>query len=65
MNISSIKESQKQYYELIKGYEEIVFSNKINQMQVAIIIDEIQCFWLNKKDILLKEQTEINNHLTI
>lgn len=55
MNISSIKESQKQYYELIKGYEEIVFSNKINQMQVAIIIDEIQCFWLNKKDILLFE----------
>lgn len=55
MNISSIKESQKQYYELIKSYEEIVFSDKVSQTQILMIIDEIQCFWFNKKDILLFE----------
>ena len=55
MNIVNIQKSQKQYYEIIKSFEKQVFSDSINQKQIAMIIDEIQCFWLDKKDILILE----------
>lgn len=52
MIIKNLQKSQKQYLELLKEYEEIVFSQDVNQRQIAMLLDEIQCFWLNKKDIL-------------
>lgn len=55
MNISNIEKSQIEYFDLIKGYEKQVFSDEVNQKQIAMIIDEIQCFWLDKKDILTFE----------
>jgi hypothetical protein len=55
MNIKNIQKSQKQYLELIKRYEKQIFSDEINQKQIAMIIDEVQCFWLDKKDILTFE----------
>jgi hypothetical protein len=55
MNISNIEKSQIEYFDLIKGYERQVFSDEVNQKQIAMIIDEIQCFWLDKKDILALE----------
>lgn len=55
MNIKNIKKSQKQYFDLIKGYKAQIFSEEINQKQIAMIIDEIQCFWLDRKDILITE----------
>lgn len=55
MNIRIIQKSQKQYFDLIKSYKKLIFSDKINQKKIAMIIDEIQCFWLDKKDILSLE----------
>lgn len=55
MNTRIIQKSQKQYFELIKSYEKQIFSDEIDQKQIALIIDEIQCFWLEKKDILTFE----------
>jgi len=55
MDINNIQKSQKQYFDLIKIYEKQIFSDKLNQKQVAMILDEIQCFWLDKKDIMAFE----------
>jgi len=55
MNISCIQKSQIKYFDLIKSYENQIFSDSINQKQIAMILDEIQCFWLDKKDILTFE----------
>ncbi|HIP33768.1 MAG TPA: hypothetical protein EYG89_03345 [Bacteroidia bacterium] len=55
MNVSNIQKSQGQYFDLLKSYEEEVFSDNVNQKNIAMIIDEIQCFWLNKKDVLAFE----------
>jgi len=55
MNIRNIQLSQKQYLDLIRSYEKLIFSDEINQKQIAMVIDEIQCFWLDKKDILTFE----------
>jgi len=55
MIINNIQKSQKQYLDLIKSYQKQIFSDEINQKQIAMIIDEIQCFWLDKKDILTFE----------
>ncbi|MHA6965661.1 hypothetical protein [Zobellella denitrificans] len=55
MNIRIIQKSQKQYFDLIKSYKKLIFSDAINQKIIAMIIDEIHCFWLDKKDILSLE----------
>lgn len=55
MDISSIKQSQKQYLDLLKSFEELISNERITQKQIAMILDEIECFWLDKKDILLCE----------
>ena len=55
MNIHNIQKSQKQYLDLIKNYEKQIFSDEINQKQIAMIIDEIQSFWLDRRDILVLE----------
>jgi len=52
MNISNIQKSQKEYYNLIKGLEERVLSENITQYEISMILDEVQSFWLNKKNIL-------------
>lgn len=55
MNLKRIQKSQKQYFDLIKSYEKQIFSDEINQKQIAMIIDEVQCFWLDIKDVLTFE----------
>ncbi len=55
MNIRNIQKSQGQYFDLLKSYKKQIFSDEINQRQIAMIIDEIQCFWLDRKDILTFE----------
>jgi len=55
MKIKNIKKSQQQYLEIIKSYEKQIFSDEIDQKQIAMILDEIQCFWLDKKDVLAFE----------
>ncbi|AVC44946.1 hypothetical protein B4919_09205 [Francisella tularensis subsp. novicida] len=55
VNISNIKKAQKEYLELIIKYEEIMLSDTLSQNQVIMMIEEIQCFWLDRKDILLFE----------
>jgi len=52
MNISNIQKSQKEYYNLIKGLKNRIFSEDITQYEIIMILDEVQSFWLNKKNIL-------------
>ncbi len=61
MNIKNIQKSQEQYLKLIKKYEKQIFSNEINQKQIAMIIDEIQFFWLDRKDILTFELEKLTS----
>jgi len=62
MNISNIQKAQIEYFDLIKGYEQQIFSDTINQKQIAMFLDEIQCFWLNKKDILTIELETLSSN---
>lgn len=55
MNINNIQKSQRQYLDLIRSFEKQIFSDEIDQKQIGMIIDEIQCFWLDRKDILAFE----------
>jgi len=59
MNISNIQKSQKEYHELIKSFENQVFSTDISQDEIVMILDEIESFWLNKKNILNIELDEL------
>ena len=59
MNISNIQKSQKEYHELIKSFENQVFSTDISQHEIVMILDEIESFWLNKKNILNIELDEL------
>ncbi|MCB4748614.1 MAG: hypothetical protein LGB67_00870 [Sulfurovum sp.] len=52
MHITNIEKSQQEYFDLIKSFEEQVYSEDIDQQIIAMILDEILCFWLDKKDIL-------------
>ena len=55
MNIKNLQKSQQEYLEIIENYKKQIFSDEIDQKQIAMIIDEIQCFWLDRKDILTYE----------
>ena len=59
INISNIKKSQKEYLELIKSFENQVFSKDISQYEIVMILDEIQSFWFNRKNILNIELDEL------
>lgn len=52
MYINNIQKSQQNYLDLIKQYEDLVFSEGINQNTICMMLDNIYCFWLDTKDIL-------------
>lgn len=52
MYISNIQKSQQNYLNLIKQYEDLVFSEEINQNTICMMLDDIYCFWLDIKDVL-------------
>lgn len=52
MYISNIQKSQQNYLNLIKQYEDLVFSEEINQNKICMMLDDIYCFWLDIKDVL-------------
>ncbi len=52
MNISNIQKSQQEYYDLIKSFENSISSENITQYEIIMMLDEVQSFWLNKKNIL-------------
>jgi hypothetical protein len=55
MKINNIRRSQELYFELISSYQEIIFSEQVTQKQIAMFIDEVQSFWVEKKEILAIE----------
>lgn len=55
MKYKEIQNSQKDYLNLLKKFEGIIYSDTINQNQIAMILDEIECFWLSRKDLLSYE----------
>lgn len=61
MKMSYIENSQRAYFELIKEYEQVVFSEEVNQKNIAMMLDNIQCFWLEKKEILKIELENITS----
>jgi len=52
MTIRYIQKSQQGYFELVKSFKNKIFSDDINQQDIVMILDEVLCFWLDKKDIL-------------
>ncbi len=62
MNITNIEKAQQEYFDLIKTFEDQVFSEDINQQLIAMMLDEILCFWIDKKDILRTELESFTSH---
>lgn len=59
MYIDNIKKYQEEYEVLLKKYEEIVFNEEVSSFQIARIIDIVDCFWLDKLDIIEYELEKI------
>ncbi len=62
MTIRNIQKSQQEYFELVKSFKNKIFSDDINQQDIAMILDEVLCFWLDKKDILRIELNSLTSH---
>lgn len=62
MKINNIRRSQELYFELISSYQEIIFSEKVTQKQIAMFIDEVQSFWADKKEILTIELDNLTSN---
>lgn len=62
MYIENLKKYQQEYEALLKKYEEIVFNKEISSFQIARIIDIIDCFWLDKLDIIEYELEKITKN---
>jgi hypothetical protein len=59
----NIKKSQEQYFELLSAYKNDFLGKKLSIRKVAIMLDEIKCFWLERLNIIeyeLEELTEDN-----
>ncbi len=55
----NIKQSQKAYYNLIKRYESNILSDNVSTEQILLLLDEVQCFWMDRLDILDFELDEL------
>lgn len=61
MSTANIQKFQTQYLDLINGFEKQIFSDEANQKTIAMILDEIQCFWLDRKDIASLELENLSS----
>jgi hypothetical protein len=61
MSTANIQKFQTQYLDLINGFEKQVFSDEVNQKTISMILDEIQCFWLDRKDIATLELENLSS----
>ena len=59
MDIKNIKKYQREYESLLKKYEAIVFNEELSSFQIARIIDIVDCFWLDKLNIIEYELEQI------
>lgn len=61
MLAASIQKFQTQYLNLINGFEKQIFSDKANQKTISMILDEIACFWLDRKEIASLELEDLSS----
>lgn len=62
MYIENLKKYQNEYEVLLKKYESIVFNEEVSSFQIARIIDIVDCFWLDKLDIIEYELEKVTYH---
>lgn len=62
MKINNIRKCQELYFELISSYQEIISSEQVTQKQIAMFIDEIQSFWIEKKEVLTIELDNLTSN---
>lgn len=61
MLTANIQKFQTQYLNLISGFEKQVFSDEVNQKTISMILDEIVCFWLDRKEIASLELEDLSS----
>jgi len=62
--LKNILKSQEEYFEIALQYRDIVEKDDLSIEQIAMILDEIKCFWLEHLKIIefeLEELTEKNS----
>ncbi len=60
MYLKNLKKYQEEYETLLKKYEKIIINEELSSSQIARIIDIVDCFWLDKLDIIAYELEEIS-----
>lgn len=58
----NIQKSQSDYYELVSAYRDNVESDDISFKNIAMILDEIKIFWLERLKIIEFELEELTKH---
>lgn len=61
MSPASIQKFQTQYLNLINGFEKQIFADEANQKTISMILDEIVCFWLDRKEIVSLELEDLSS----
>ncbi len=54
-----IRKAQKEYQDIIRNYEELFQRSEIPLNEIGFFLDEIQCFWLKRIDIITFELDEL------
>lgn len=62
--LTSIEKAQAEYQELVIQYRNIVEKEEISFRSVAMILDEIKCFWLERIKIIEYELEELSKNST-
>lgn len=61
MSPANIQKFQIQYLDLINSFEKHIFSDAANQKTISMILDEIVCFWLNRKEVTSLELKNLSS----
>ncbi|MDY0321468.1 MAG: hypothetical protein RBR23_07045 [Arcobacteraceae bacterium] len=61
MSTANIQKFQTQYLNLINSFEKQVFTDEANQKTISMILDEITCFWLDRKEIASLELEDLSS----
>lgn len=61
MSTANIQKFQTQYLNLINSFEKQVFADEANQKTISMILDEIVCFWLDRKEIASLELEDLSS----
>lgn len=60
-NLKNITQAQEDYFKLIVHYKNIIDDGELNFKKVAMLIDDVKCFWLERLNIIEFEIEELTD----